>query len=43
VMFRIEDGRGVFEKVQKVDDVWNSGQSAMLSEWNDPALDVYND
>lgn len=43
VLFRSEGGRGVFEKVQEVDEVWNAGQSAMLNEWNDPEQDVYND
>lgn len=43
VRFSIEGGRIVIEKVQEVDDVWNAGQSAMLTEWNDPEQDVYND
>ena len=43
VSFSIEGGRAVMEKVQEVDRVWNGGQSAMLSEWNDPEQDVYND
>ena len=43
VQFSIEGGRVVIEKVQEVDDVSNAGQSAMLSEWNDPEQDVYND
>jgi len=43
VRFRLNEGRVVLEKVQEVDDVWNAGQSAMLSEWDDPEQDVYND
>ncbi len=43
VRFRMDEGRVVIEKVQDVDDVWNAGQSAMLSEWDDPEQDVYND
>jgi AbrB family looped-hinge helix DNA binding protein len=43
VSFAIEGGRVVMDKVQEIDNVWNSSQSAMLSEWSDPAQDVYND
>jgi antitoxin PrlF len=43
VLFSFEHGRIVIEKSQTVDDAWNSGQSAMLSEWNNPDEDVYND
>jgi AbrB family looped-hinge helix DNA binding protein len=43
VMFSIEGGRVVLDKAQPVDETWNAGQSAMLSEWNDPEQDVYND
>jgi AbrB family looped-hinge helix DNA binding protein len=43
VSFAIEGGRAVMDKVQIADHVWNDSQSAMLSEWNDPEQDVYND
>ena len=43
VRFFVEGDRVVMEKVQEVDATWNAGQSAMLSEWNDKELDIYND
>jgi AbrB family looped-hinge helix DNA binding protein len=43
VLFSLEGGRIVIEKSQAIDDLWNAGQSAMLSEWNNPDEDVYND
>jgi AbrB family looped-hinge helix DNA binding protein len=43
VVFSISGGRVVLEKVQPIDEAWNAGQSAMLSDWNDPEQDVYND
>lgn len=43
VVFSIEGGRVMLAKVQPIDEVWNAGQSAMLSEWSDPEQDVYND
>lgn len=42
VSFSIDNGRVVLEKIIVVDQVWNSGQSEMLSEWNDPEQDIYN-
>jgi AbrB family looped-hinge helix DNA binding protein len=43
VSFSLEGGRVFIEKVQEIDHAWNGGQSLMLSEWNDPEQDVYND
>lgn len=43
VVFSFEDGRIVIEKSQVIDVAWNAGQSAMLSEWDNPDEDVYND
>jgi len=43
VVFSIRDGRVVLDKAQAVDDVWNAGQSVMLSEWDDSEQDIYND
>jgi antitoxin PrlF len=43
VRFSFDGDRIVLEKSQRVDDLWNAGQSAMLGEWNNPEEDVYND
>jgi AbrB family looped-hinge helix DNA binding protein len=43
VQFSYEQGRIFIEKRQEVDELWNAGQSAMLTEWNNPEEDVYND
>ena len=43
VLFSFLDGRILVEKSQAIDAAWNAGQSAMLSEWDDPDEDVYND
>ena len=43
VEFTYDEGRIVLKKVQPVDVVWNAGQSALMTEWNNPEEDVYND
>jgi AbrB family looped-hinge helix DNA binding protein len=43
VRFFVDGDRVVMEKVQEVDALWNAGQSAMMSEWNDSELDIYNE
>ncbi len=43
VHFVLENGRIILEKVQPVDERWNAGQSAMMSEWNSADEDAYND
>ena len=43
VAFSIKNGEVTVKKAQGIDDAWNAAQSAMLSEWNDPDLDIYND
>jgi AbrB family looped-hinge helix DNA binding protein len=43
VEFAFEAGRIVITKVQLIDHVWNAGQSAMMTEWNNPDEDIYND
>jgi bifunctional DNA-binding transcriptional regulator/antitoxin component of YhaV-PrlF toxin-antitoxin module len=43
VEFAFEAGRIVMTKVQPIDQVWNAGQSAMMTEWGNMDEDVYND
>ena len=43
VVFSLEGGRVLLDKVHPVDETWNAGQTAMLGEWNDSEQDVYND
>jgi AbrB family looped-hinge helix DNA binding protein len=42
VEFVYESGRIVMTKAQPVDHIWNAGQSAMMTEWNNADEDVYN-
>jgi AbrB family looped-hinge helix DNA binding protein len=37
-----DDGSILITKLQRIDHVWNAGQSAMLTEWNDEDQNVYN-
>ncbi len=43
VEFVYKAGQIVITKVQAVDHVWNAGQSAMMTEWNNEDENVYND
>jgi AbrB family looped-hinge helix DNA binding protein len=43
VRFSFKDGRISVEKAQKIDDLWNAGQSQVMGEWSNPDEDVYND
>jgi AbrB family looped-hinge helix DNA binding protein len=43
VHFSFEDGRIIVKKTSNIDVVWNTGQSAMLNEWNNKDEDIYND
>jgi AbrB family looped-hinge helix DNA binding protein len=43
VEFVFESGRIVMTKVQPIDAVWNAGQSALMTEWNNDDENVYND
>jgi bifunctional DNA-binding transcriptional regulator/antitoxin component of YhaV-PrlF toxin-antitoxin module len=43
VEFVFEAGRIVMTKVQPIDFVWNAGQSALMTEWNNDDENVYND
>jgi AbrB family looped-hinge helix DNA binding protein len=41
--FALKKGRIIVEKANQADITWNAGQSAMMTEWDDPDEDVYND
>jgi AbrB family looped-hinge helix DNA binding protein len=43
VEFAFEAGRIVMTKVQPVDQIWNAGQSALMTEWINEDENVYND
>ncbi len=43
VEFVLEGRRIVMTKVQPIARIWNAGQSAMMTEWNNDDENAYND